>query len=160
MQEFLTLQKTQAESEHSWTLDVSTLDDSCDLSVKNPNKVEEVDERTPQEVFDNIMSLGCEAGEIMNTIQEEFWKDDIDDVFGFVDEDSDDYIIHHRFTEEEKAEYNALLDRADELEDKYLEAGPEEKKRIRREILEQYGKAEDLVNKYKKDDESSEEDEA
>ena len=158
--DFLAKQKTREDSEYSWTIDASELGDDLDLSVKNPHKVEEVDERTPQEVFDNILSLGCEAGEIMGTIQEEFWKDDIDDVFGFVDEDSDDYIIHHRFTEEEKAEYNALLDRADELEDKYLEAGPEEKERIRREILEQYGKAEDLVNKYKKDDESSEEDEA
>ncbi len=158
--DFLAKQKTREDSEYSWTIDTSELGDDLDLSVKNPHKVEEIDERTPQEVFDNILSLGSEAGEIMDTIQEEFWKDDIDDVFGFVDEDSDDYIIHHRFTEEEKAEYNALLDRADELEDKYLEAGPEEKERIRREIREQYGKAEDLVNKYKKDDESSEEDEA
>ena len=153
-------QKTREDSEYSWTIDASELGDDLDLSVKNPHKIEEVDERTPQEVFDNIMSLGGEAGEIMDTIQEEFWKDDIDDVFGFVDEDSDDYIIHHRFTEEEKAEYNALLDRADELDDKVFDASPEEQKRIRRESFKLYAKAEDLVNKYKKDGESSEEDEA
>ena len=60
MEEFLTLQKTQAESEHSWTLDVNTLDDACDLSVKNPNKVEEVDERTPSEIAETILALNSE----------------------------------------------------------------------------------------------------
>jgi type I restriction enzyme M protein len=158
--DFLAKQKTREDSEYSWTIDASELGDDLDLSVKNPHKVEEVDERTPQEVFDNILSLGCEAGEIMDTIQEEFWKDDIDDVFGFVDEDSDDYIIHHRFTEEEKAEYHALLEQVDELQEKFFEASPEDQDRLRLEIRELYGKAEDLVNKYKKDDESSEEDEA
>ncbi len=50
MEEFLNLQKTRAESEHSWSIDVSTLDDVCDLSVKNPNKVEEKDERSANEI--------------------------------------------------------------------------------------------------------------
>ena len=93
--DFLAKQKTREDSEFSWTIDATELGDDLDLSVKNPHKVEEVDERTPQEVFDSILSLGGEADEILETIQEEFWKDDIDDVFGFVDEDSDDYIIHY-----------------------------------------------------------------
>ena len=33
LKDFVALQKTQAESENSWTLDVSTLGDDCDLSV-------------------------------------------------------------------------------------------------------------------------------
>ena len=70
MQEFLTLQQTKAESEHSWTLDVSTLDDACDLSVKNPNKVEEVDERTPSEIAENIFALGQENQTLINEIME------------------------------------------------------------------------------------------
>ena len=70
MQEFLTLQKTKAESEHSWTLDVSTLDDACDLSVKNPNKVEEVDERTPSEIAETILALGQENQTLINEIME------------------------------------------------------------------------------------------
>ena len=70
MEEFLTLQKTQAESEHSWTLDVSTLDDSCDLSVKNPNKVEAVDERTPSEIAETILALGQENQTLINEIME------------------------------------------------------------------------------------------
>ena len=158
--DFLAKQKTREDSEYSWTIDATELGDDLDLSVKNPHKVEEIDERTPQEVFDNILSLSSEADEILETIQEEFWKDDIDDVFGFVDEDSDDYIIHHRFTAEEKAEYDALLVRGKELDNMFFDASPEDQDRLRLEIREIYGKAEDLVNKYKNDDESSEEDEA
>jgi type I restriction enzyme M protein len=70
MQEFLTLQQTKAESEHSWTLDVNTLDDACDLSVKNPNKVEVVDERTPNEIAESIFALGQENQTLINEIME------------------------------------------------------------------------------------------
>ena len=70
MEEFLTLQKTKAESEHSWTLDVNTLDDACDLSVKNPNKVEVVDERTPQEIAESIYALNSENQDLINEIME------------------------------------------------------------------------------------------
>ena len=68
MQEFLTLQKTQGESEHSWTIDATKLDDACDLSVKNPNKLEEVDERTPSEIADEIVNLNTENQQLLNEI--------------------------------------------------------------------------------------------
>ena len=70
MEEFLTLQKTQAESEHTWTLDVNDLDDACDLSVKNPNKVEEVDERTPSEIAETIYALNSENQTLIDEIME------------------------------------------------------------------------------------------
>ena len=70
LEEFLTLQKTKEESEHSWLLDVSTLGDDYDLSVKNPNKVEEVDERTPQEIAETILALGQENQALINEIME------------------------------------------------------------------------------------------
>ena len=66
LEEFLTLQKTQAESEHSWLLDVSTLGDDCDLSVKNPNKVEEVDERTPEEIISEMIRINDENTQLLN----------------------------------------------------------------------------------------------
>lgn len=69
MEEFLRLQKTREESENSWLLDVSTLGEDCDLSVKNPNKVEEKDERTPAEILSEIMELHGECGEIVNRIK-------------------------------------------------------------------------------------------
>ena len=76
LEEFLTLQKTKAESEHSWLLDVSTLGDDYDLSVKNPNKVEEVDERTPSEILDSIFELESENMDIINALQEALSKEE------------------------------------------------------------------------------------
>ena len=157
--DFLTLQKTKADSENSWTIDVSTLNEDCDLSVKNPHKVEEVDERTPEEVYDNLRSLGHQANDILDALLEEFWKDDIEDVFGFADEDSDDYILYHRLTEEERHEYFELQKQADELEGKMVGASFEEQDRLREGFGEKYAKMEDLIEKYRTD-EDSEEDEA
>ena len=68
LEEFLALQNTKAESEHSWLLDVSTLGDDYDLSVKNPNKVEEVDERTPQEIANSIVELNEMNQNLLNEI--------------------------------------------------------------------------------------------
>ena len=76
LEEFLTLQKTKEESEHSWLLDVSTLGDDYDLSVKNPNKVEEVDERTPSEILDSIFELESENMGIINALQEALGKEE------------------------------------------------------------------------------------
>ena len=76
LEEFLALQKTKAESEHSWLLDVSTLSDDYDLSVKNPNKVEEVDERTPSEILDSIFELESENMGIINALQEALGKEE------------------------------------------------------------------------------------
>ena len=76
LEEFLALQKTQAESEHSWLLDVSTLGDDCDLSVKNPNKVEEVDERTPEEILDSIFALESENMDIISELQKALSKEE------------------------------------------------------------------------------------
>ena len=70
MEEFLNLQKTKAESERSWSINVSDLDDSCDLSVKNPNKVEEVDERTPQEILDAINELSSESQDLIKELMD------------------------------------------------------------------------------------------
>ena len=68
--EFVALQKTKADSENSWTLDVATLGEDCDLSVKNPNKVEEVDERTPQEILDTLVDLNGKAREILDALKQ------------------------------------------------------------------------------------------
>lgn len=62
--------KTREDSEVSWTVDVSSLGDDCDLSVKNPNKVEEVDERTPSEIAQSIFALGQENQTLIDEIME------------------------------------------------------------------------------------------
>ena len=67
--DFLKLQKTKADSENSWSIDVSKLGDDCDLSVKNPNKVEEVDERSAAEIVDSLLGLHEEAQNLLDEIK-------------------------------------------------------------------------------------------
>ena len=67
--DFLKLQKTKADSENSWSIDVATLGDDCDLSVKNPNKVEEVDERSAAEIVDSLIGLHEEAQNLLDEIK-------------------------------------------------------------------------------------------
>ncbi|MDD7065525.1 MAG: N-6 DNA methylase [Sodaliphilus pleomorphus] len=68
--DFVAKQKTQQESECSWTLNVADLDDNYDLSVKNPNKVEHVDERTPQEIASELVNINKENTELLKQIKE------------------------------------------------------------------------------------------
>ena len=65
MEEFLRLQETKEESENSWSIDVESLDDAYDLSVKNPNKVEEVDNRKPVEILNSITDLNKEIDQLI-----------------------------------------------------------------------------------------------
>lgn len=72
LKEFVELQQTKTDSENSWSIDIATLDESYDLSVKNPNKVEVVDERTPQQIANEIKALNeenqCLLDEIMDLL--------------------------------------------------------------------------------------------
>ena len=68
--EFVELQKTQADSTKSWTVDAATIDRSTwDLSVKNPNSGEEVTHRSPQDILDEIAALDAESAEVLATIR-------------------------------------------------------------------------------------------
>ena len=68
--DFVALQQTKAESENSWTLDVSVLGNDCDLSVKNPNKPEIVDNRTTEEILSTIADLNDDSARLINEIRE------------------------------------------------------------------------------------------
>lgn len=69
--EFVELQKTFAESENSWTLNIKDIDQSTfDLSVKNPNKKEEAALRQPQAILEEMKALDEESAEILNSILE------------------------------------------------------------------------------------------
>ncbi len=69
LREFVELQATFAVSEKSWLVDVADIDqESFDLSVKNPNKGEEVRLREPQDILDEIMVLDQESAEILASI--------------------------------------------------------------------------------------------
>ena len=65
LKEFVELQKTKADSENSWSIDVASLGEDCDLSVKNPNKVEEKDERTPQEIMNVLFELNKQNSQLL-----------------------------------------------------------------------------------------------
>ena len=68
--EFVELQKTFADSENSWSVDVSTLSGAeVDLSVKNPNKKEAVRLRSPNEILEEMKALDEESAEILESIK-------------------------------------------------------------------------------------------
>jgi type I restriction enzyme M protein len=69
--EFVELQKTFAESENSWTVNMKDVDQSTfDLSVKNPNTPETAPLRKPQAILEEIKALDDESAEILNSISE------------------------------------------------------------------------------------------
>ena len=71
LEEFVELQKTFADSENSWTVNIKDIDQSTfDLSVKNPNTPEADPLRQPQEILQEIKALDDESAEILNSISE------------------------------------------------------------------------------------------
>lgn len=69
MQEFIQLQKEKTVSEKSWIIDIADIDTSTyDLSVKNPNKKEEVKLRSPQEILAEMEILDEEAENVRTLI--------------------------------------------------------------------------------------------
>ena len=71
LKDFVSQQKTFADTEQSWSIDVSDIDQSTyDLSVKNPNKNDEVILREPSEIIEEIMALDKESEAILGNIRE------------------------------------------------------------------------------------------
>ncbi|MFC1734784.1 N-6 DNA methylase [Candidatus Hydrogenedentota bacterium] len=70
LKEFVEVQKKFADSEKSWTVKAGDVDeDTCDLSVKNPNTPEEDPLRSPEEILDEIAALDAEAAEVLDGIR-------------------------------------------------------------------------------------------
>ena len=68
--DFVERQKTFADSEQSWTVDIGDVDqESFDLSVKNPNKAEEAPLRDPEVIINEIETLDRESEEILEGIR-------------------------------------------------------------------------------------------
>ena len=71
MVEFVEMLKTHEVSDNSWIFDVANINkDTYDLTVNNPNIVEEVDNRTPQEIITEIEQLDAKAAEALKAIKE------------------------------------------------------------------------------------------
>lgn len=71
LKEFVELQETFADSEKSWSIESSDVDqETFDLSVKNPNAPEEEPLRSPEEILDEIERLDQESAEVLAGIRE------------------------------------------------------------------------------------------
>jgi len=70
LSEFVELQKTKAESENSWSINIKEIDQTTyDLSAKNPNTPEEAPLRTPSEILNAMAALDKESAEILKAIK-------------------------------------------------------------------------------------------
>lgn len=68
--EFVELQKEKKDSENSWSADVTNIDQKTfDLSVKNPNKNDEVVLRESKEILGEMKGLDRESGEVLDNIK-------------------------------------------------------------------------------------------
>ena len=68
--EFVELQKTKANSENSWTIEIKDVDQKTfDLSVKNPNKINEIKLRSPKEILEAMSALDEESDNIFKKIR-------------------------------------------------------------------------------------------
>ena len=71
MEDFITLQKTKAESEKSWNIKVADIDETTfDLSTKNPNTPEEAPLRSPEVILAEMENLDTETNSILQSIKE------------------------------------------------------------------------------------------
>lgn len=70
LKEFVELQASFAESEKSWSVDVTNIDqDNFDLSVKNPNTPEAAPLREPEAIISEIVALDAESADILKNIR-------------------------------------------------------------------------------------------
>jgi type I restriction enzyme M protein len=68
--DFVKSQKTKADSVNSWSVDIKNVDQrTFDLSVKNPNKGEEVSLREPKDILVEMNNLDKETNQIFEGIK-------------------------------------------------------------------------------------------
>ena len=68
--EFISLQKTFADSPNSWSVDVKDVDHKVyDLSVRNPNGGEAPAHRSPHDIMDEIAALDIESARVLERIK-------------------------------------------------------------------------------------------
>ena len=66
--EFIELQKTKGDGTNSWSVKVADLNENYDLSPKNPNKVEVIDDRSPVQIASEIKNLAEESNRLLDEI--------------------------------------------------------------------------------------------
>lgn len=70
LKDFIKLSKTQKPSDNSWTIDIDKINkETLDLSVQNPNIIEEIDNRTPEQIIFEIEKLDKQSTEALKEIK-------------------------------------------------------------------------------------------
>mgnify|MGYP003332183133 CR=1 FL=1 len=70
LDDFVTLSATKAKSDNSWSVNVADINkDTWDLTTKNPNRVDETDTRTPNEILAEIEELDAQANVALKAIK-------------------------------------------------------------------------------------------
>jgi type I restriction enzyme M protein len=70
LEHFVQLAPKHEDSEKSWSVGIDSVNGSTwDLSVRNPNVIDEVDRRTPSEILDEIEQLDRESAEILHQLR-------------------------------------------------------------------------------------------
>ena len=71
LEDFINLEKKQNSSENSWSVDIDKINkDTLDLGVQNPNIIEVIDERTPEQIIFEIEELDNKSSEAIKKIKE------------------------------------------------------------------------------------------
>ena len=71
LKEFIEKSNNQEEGENSWILDIKQINnETWDLTVSNPHKTEQIDNRTPMEIISEIEKLDIQADEAIQKIKE------------------------------------------------------------------------------------------
>jgi len=70
LEDFIKLEKTKKLSDNSWSINIDKINkETLDLGVQNPNVVEEIDERTPEQIIFEIEKLNKIASEKLKIIK-------------------------------------------------------------------------------------------
>jgi type I restriction enzyme M protein len=70
LEEFIELRKKFKDSDLSWSIDISSINqENWDLSVKNPNVIDEVIHKSPEELIKELEEIDAENKEILNSIK-------------------------------------------------------------------------------------------
>lgn len=70
LEEFLRMQKNREESENSWLINVDSLGDDYDLSVRNPNRIDVTDDRSPMQIAKHIDKLCKENTRVISELMQ------------------------------------------------------------------------------------------
>jgi type I restriction enzyme M protein len=73
--EFIELQKTKADSENSWSVDITDIDqETFNLSVKNPNGSKSIELRDPKDILAEMKKLDKKSEAILESILKQIYE--------------------------------------------------------------------------------------